>query len=492
MRTRVLALTCGTTMSLLAGSLIAQQEQPRSGQPVQERPTTPGGDIRSTGRSTTNTTGIRGDEPALLRDLVGVWRVDVVCNTDKFMEHGRNRDRDMNNPANRTPATTTPSTTNPSGTRNDTSTTDNPNDPNNPNRVKDPFKRTDEPNTPGTAQPNQPSGNQPANNQPGADRERNRDLNSNNTPNTNRDTQNQPGVPGQASIPGGKTFSGYAETKLVLGGNILQQTIVVPDMMQQGLDGPRRDNVPGAGIAANDQMYRGMSFIAFDNTSNEYGIVFLDSRQGTIHCDRGTYDESARRLVFNGKEGSEMSAPKDDMHKMGHGNVRVVLEVLSPTQHRVTMYASDRSTSGNDNWKNPNDIQLRNPAAPERTTDRGTGPVDGPGANNHANSDVNKLNRDNNDPNANRDQPGTTKSTTNTQPGNTTTRSTDLTSGTIIYQATYTKVSDNNDMMRYRRLLQEPGTPDLNNNDLNRNNDANRNPNDRRDTTTPSGRPGDR
>lgn len=485
MRTRVLALTCGTTMSLLAGSLIAQQEQPRSSQPVQERPTTPGGDIKSTGRPLNTTTGMRGDEPAVLRDLVGVWRVDVVCNADKFMERGMRRD--MKNPGDRTPSTTpsTPSTTKPSGTGNDTPNTNNPNDPNNPNRVKDPFKRTDETNTPGSTQPNQPS-----NNQPGADRERNRDLN-NNTPATNRDVQ--PGGGGQASIPGGKTFSGYAETKLVLGGNILQQTIVVPDMMQ-GNDAGRRDNVPGAGIAANDQMYRGMSFIAFDNNSNEYGIVFLDSRQGTIHCDRGTYDESGRRLVFNGHEGSEMSAPKDDMHKMDHGgNVRVVLEVLSPTQHRVTMYALDGGSGSSTNWRSPNDIQLRNPAAPESTTDRGTAPTDGPGANNHANSDVNKLNRDNNDPNLNKDsgQPATGKTTT-TQPGNTTTRSTDLTNGTIIYQATYTKVSDSNDVGRYRRLLQEPGTPDLNSRDLNRNNDANRNPNDRRDTTTPSGRPGDR
>jgi hypothetical protein len=452
MNTRILAIACGTTLSIV-GATLAQQEQPKSGQPVQERPKTPSGEIKTTQARVSSASTPSTTEPALLRDLVGVWRVDVLINADQWMHKGAGggAHRDSNN----TPATD-PSVKPSNGTPSNV----NPNDPSNPNRVKDPFKRTDETNTPST---------QP----PATDHD--------------RDIKNRGGAisndeqPAARIAAGGKTFTGYAENKMVLGNNILQQTIVVPEMLMSR-DSARRDNVQGAPVGASDQMYRGMSFIAFDDSSNQYGIVFLDSRQGTIHCDKGTYDESARRLVFNGKEGSEMSAPKDEQHMGRHGNVRVVLEVLSPTQHRVTMYAADAQPG---DWKNPNDIQLRNPA-----TDRDRPAADKPAGDNDANQDVNKLNRENK-----RDDSGTGVKRDSTQPGidrnnpsqpGNNLRSADWNSGTIIYQATYTKVSDANETSRYRRLLQEPGTPDLNSNDLNRNpNDPSRD-RDRRDSTAPA------
>jgi hypothetical protein len=428
---------------LLAGAAIGQPDQPDR---PRTQPSTQPTDRTTTPTRTTTTTPRTGAVPSILNDLEGVWRVEVMVNADhwKAMEgdrsteglrpvrpidfpndNERDTDRDRTNP---TDPTNDPNRPRDPNNQDDPGrptqpptpaadpTPSNP-DPDNPNRIKDPFKQTD---------PNQPS------NQPGT------------RPST------QPGQPGnqlsnQPGMTGSKTFVGYAEYQRVLNNNILQQKIVIPDMMGTGLGRtPQRiDGSPTApstnpNLANNNEMFRGMSFLGFDAGSQQYHCVFMDSRSGGFHCDHGTYNESQKRLVFEGKGGDHADKPGMDkgMHKTG--NVRVVLEVLSPSQHRVTMYSADRSTTTTPTRTTPS-----SPATPSTT----------PG-----------QPRDNN---ADRDNVNTNLNTAD---------------GTIIYQATYTKASTD-DAPKYRRLLQEPGTPMTpDRNDLDRT-DPNRN--DRNDRTDP-------
>jgi hypothetical protein len=257
---------------------------------------------------------------------------------------------------------TDPNRTNP-GQPNDPSK---PADPNNPDRIQDPFKRTE----------------------PGA---------------------------GSGEM---KQYVGYAETRLILGDNVLQEKIIIPDMLLSGA-GKTPGRVDGAPTtvptSADDNMFRGLGLISFDPSSQEYHCVFVDSRSGTMHHDTGTYNESEKRLVFDGGKRSEPGKP--GMHE----NVRVVVDMISPTQHRVTMYGSDAASRG------------RSPTIP---------------------------------PTPNTPLPENTKATDR--------------EGSIIYQATYTKASSE-DAPKFRRLLQEPGTPmlDRDNNLRDRNNPANRDNNDR-------------
>src|SRR5688572_31759816 len=111
MRTRNLVVTCGTIMSLFAaGQAMAQQEQPPKTPP--NTPTEQPKEIKpiefpdNKARTTTVS-----NAPSILRELEGVWRVEVMCNHEHWKlndssraPEDRNRVNDPNrvrDPANR-------------------------------------------------------------------------------------------------------------------------------------------------------------------------------------------------------------------------------------------------------------------------------------------------------------------------------------------------------------------------------------------------------
>jgi hypothetical protein len=390
MHTRQMALACGLAMSITtAGAAMAQQEQPRPSQPTTTRPvqpiTTPSQPDRTTDRTLTTT----GAAPQLLRDLEGVWRVEVKVNPEFWeLKHsgppGLKRDGEMDRDRDdkTTPGADRPGDTNKLNQPGQPDRPGQPTDPDNPDRVKDPFKRDTSP------------------------------------------TGTQPG------LTDAKTFIGYAETRLVLGNHILQQSIVVPDMQHSGAGrtAPNLNAPNEIPTTTTGDMFRGMSFLAFDEGSKEYTAVFMDSRRGQIHCDRGNYDESNRKLVFEGK--GHM-----DSGKMDRDNVRVVLEVLNSTQHRVTMYKADagKLTPGINQPNRINQPDATRPGQPGRT--------DQPDAGRPGQPD--RILQPENRPG----QPDLSGS-----------------EGTIIYQATYTK-AQSSDAPKFRRLIQEPRTPAMDRDD---------------------------
>lgn len=426
MRIQNMLLVCGTMCSMMvAGHVGAQPNQPdrpRTTPTTQPSTTTT---TQPTDRTITpparlnNTARNNSAAPTLLREMEGVWRVEVMCSADHWKSGNKHTGMDSKDPLNRQPSSTNNDrTTDHQNTDRDRATNDgsaprsNADDPS----IKDPFQRSEQPgNT-----------NQPATR---TDAPR---TNPNRTPDAN-----QPG-----GLAGAKTYVGYAETKLVMGDNILQQNVIIPDMQ---LDGTARDaqRIDGAGVEnrpGDNQMFRGMSFLAFDAENQQYSCVFMDSRNGQIHCDHGTYDESARRLVFNGREGNSHTGQgnnADNRAGMHDKNVRVVVELLSPTQHRVTMYKGGDA------------------ANTTRTTTTPSSPAQ-PGQANQPNQ-----------PNQQRDinNTGRPLDNTNTALNN---------MGEIIYQATYTKAA-NDEAVRFRRLLHEPGSTNLNdrpgNTDRNTDND---------------------
>lgn len=196
-------------------------------------------------------------------------------------------------------------------------------------------------------------------------------------PNTPRPAQPEDRNRDTTAAGTAKTFTGYSERKLVLGDNILQESIVVPDMPSGTMktDG-MRDAGPDSATQNREDEFRGMSFIAFNEPAQTYQIVFLDSMHNDIHVDSGRYDAQSRALVFHGKSDGHKSdgyksdgqksinpggsgtqpghesdpadfsrkpagedvSKGDSKHRAGYGDVRVVVEVMSDDQHRVTMY----------------------------------------------------------------------------------------------------------------------------------------------------------
>ncbi|HLO42652.1 MAG TPA: DUF1579 family protein [Phycisphaerales bacterium] len=393
---RVLQLVSGSVLTLSAAATVfAQQEQPatRAAQPV---------------RSTAQPLDRTSTEAQLLRRLEGIWNVQIAINPTLFQKQVQDDAKGG-----------TPGTAWNDGTRPGSDTRPRPNsgpgtdgsNPNQPRQVNptdrtNPDQRDDgirdrsadansnqnrdlaQPPRPSEISPESrgtPDAGQPGNRADNQDASRNQPT-------------GQQGRTEMSNIPNAVTISGVAETKLILGGQILQQTVLVENMGQAmakpsvqpgnrpgsgaqpidpnssehdatnpGQPAPNDENrsrVPGAEHrdatmqpALGERGFTGVSFIAFDENSRTYSIAFMDSMHGEIRYDTGTFDAASNRIVFDGRDpgtGGGMNrpssasppstpatgTPRADTRQTasGHDNVRVVLELLGNDQHRVTMY----------------------------------------------------------------------------------------------------------------------------------------------------------
>ncbi|MCK6477585.1 MAG: hypothetical protein L6Q35_12225 [Phycisphaerales bacterium] len=383
MKTTLLVLVCGSTMSLAAAMQPANQpdrrpgEQPGQTNPSQPRDTQPRDN--QPGRVTPiDRTTLRTQPDSVLRKLEGTWKVDVTVSPEFWAEH-------HGGPQVRTPG--------------DRTTT-----PLDPSRPQNPADR-DGTNRPGNDQrPNVP-GQPDRTNQP-----------------------NQPGQPGTISSSTG--FTGFAQTRLIMGGQILEETIRIPNMAMGGAGGmnhrdttrtpdrdtttrpsgispdrtnqpsgttPDRTNQPsfapgqpdrdtdrpadrdatprdrdldsptrigGPGMGAGGMV--GRMFLAFDEGSRNYTVVFMENRSGKIHTHTGTFDATGNRIVFRGD--GHKDGTKDGISNTGAGNrakaddkdTRIVLEFSGDDRYTVTMYrgsgtTTTDSTPGNEPNSKPGD-----------------------------------------------------------------------------------------------------------------------------------------
>ncbi len=345
MRTQDILMTCGSVISIVA----ATPALPQQGQPGQNEPARQPGQTTTTqpgqtqpGRTTSNIGQFN------LRDLEGVWRVDVNVNPQIFKAQK---------------STTSTST-------------------------------------------------------PGIDTGKDKDL--------DRDQPGQdrtpPGQSGGLSSSSTSSFSGFAESDLIFNDRVVRQEIVIPDMKVQGASS---SGVSGGAIGqppsttttgrSGSDIFRGMTLISFDEQNRKYHIAFLDNQHGEIkHCT-GTYDPSQNRIVFNSM--ASTSGTSTLRTSSGSGlpeNVKVVLEVLSPDSHRVTMYQPSSSST------------TSTPTTPSTRTDPTRPPTTPPGQTGG--------------------QPG--------QPGQPSTIAMGDSEGTVIYRATYNKATGA-DATKARDLLKE-------------------------------------
>lgn len=447
---RILQLVCGTALTLsMAAGAIAQPQQERrqpTSQPQPAQPSQPGQPARPQPQQQQVQPSQRqqltprqaqpidrtSTEAQLLRRLEGTWNVQISINPQLFAkqvqddaqggtpprpwnDNNRNdntrdgrdeRDGNQNQNPNQprpaddraaSPDRTQPDQVNPTAPSADrpadrpaNQPTERPIDRNDPamrdqgtppasgilpDRASNPAERP--------APTQQPAGNQPQDRQPGnlkpLDGERVKRL----------------GAPEVSDeIPNAQTMNGYAETKLIMGDKILQQTVVVTGGDSMNPQSPRIQpgNRPGSAQPANPAPaspadatrddatpsqpgtahrtgvhsngdhkqggYTGMSFLSFDEATRTYSIVFMDDMKGEIRYDTGTFDAAANRIVFDGRDpvmGNEnpnrpssavapnapaTGTPRNDTNRTAasHDNVRVVLELLGNDQHRVTMY----------------------------------------------------------------------------------------------------------------------------------------------------------
>jgi len=325
MNARTLICVCGAAAAIISAPALAQQgttpSTPRPDSTRQPASTTRS-DQTQQQRDAMGKPGAQ-DTARVLSRLEGVWKVEVSMNESWTKAAGMHGDKS-----------------------------------------KDAMSRTDA-NRDANRDASNPDANRPAGTQPG---DRDRDgMNPTNPQRTDRDLES--GRPAGLRSTDSKSFTGYAERRLVLGENILQESIVIPAM---GFDGMKQENPasrPHDTMHTGDDAnaFRGMSFLSFNEETDNYRIIFMDSQHNDIHVDSGEFDASRNCIVFNGESDKSWksdsskttgtpgtkSDPADfgrqpgrdkDMKltgKSGHsqrGDVRVVLEILGNDQHQVTMY----------------------------------------------------------------------------------------------------------------------------------------------------------
>jgi hypothetical protein len=203
------------------------------------------------------------------------------------------------------------------------------------------------------------------------------------TPNTGTPKPGTPANPPTTtmSTEGMRSYVGYAEAHLVLGDSILQESIMIPDLDAK--------TAPGDSMAVREpgkHSFRGVSYLGFDAPSRTFTMTFMDSRSGRICYDTGSFEASENEITFQGhgmhkgkaekmehadhEKADHDKANREDhdkaraeKHEMGEGmamehrlgDVRVVLEILGPDQHRVTMYR-DASPMNKDEGSQPRPI----------------------------------------------------------------------------------------------------------------------------------------
>ncbi len=257
MKPSTLTLICGSILTITAAFANGQQPTPATqpAQPPSQPSTQPGGTPRPT---TPRPAGIPADpsrrqasgaEDAILRQLEGTFKVDVTINPALWGgKEGKPSVRGAH------PVQTTPR----SGTGNDPSKTT----PEQNDKTKDADDRGTTPSDPA---------------QPGAE-------------------DKHAGM--------GSSFSGFAQNRVLLNGNVLEEHVIVPGMGHGEAQKPDavRPAQPGGAVPAINaaDAFQGLMVLSFDDSTRTYGLAFIDSTMGRMHYATGEFDATTKRLTFNG------------------------------------------------------------------------------------------------------------------------------------------------------------------------------------------------
>lgn len=295
-----LLLVCGLAATISSPTLAQTGNQPGQNRPGQDRPgqQQPGQDREQDRLTRPGQQGGQQDAQQILRQLEGSWHIEIKMDPKLFGDRTMGADRP------RTPGQ---------------------------DRDWDPTRDREDPTQRDGADPTQRDQDDP----------------------TQRDRTQRPGQenrPGQqeregtlgADQQGMVTNRGYSQNRLILDDKVLHEAAVI---ITSG------EGEPGAAAQSGSDQVQALSFLGFDDQSQQYSFVIMTDRSGKFNCNHGEYDASSKKITFE-KEGragmSGMRSGQGDKPKLD--NVKIVLEIVSNDEHKVTMYdtsaSSTRSTPG--------------------------------------------------------------------------------------------------------------------------------------------------
>ncbi|UYV13279.1 MAG: hypothetical protein NCW75_03095 [Phycisphaera sp.] len=169
---------------------------------------------------------------------------------------------------------------------------------------------------------------------------------------------------------------GMARSNAILGGNILQTKSIfgadgattrsttgrTPDRQDRDAgNNPQRDadrqaqERDGMGQMDNSNL-QSMSFLGYDQNSDEYNLALMTGQSGTIHNFTGKFDRSDRRIVFKSVDSSPVSTSTTDRRSTDRSgtttsgtqmkDMTMVLRMDGNDTYTVTAYSGSTTTTG--------------------------------------------------------------------------------------------------------------------------------------------------
>lgn len=254
-----------------------------------------------------------------------------------------------------------------------------------------------------------------------------------------RESTVRPTTPPDSTSTGGMMeLSGVARTSLILGSILKESFAILP-----ASDSPSSDPSRPVGAAPRDDdsrmasgkaALRCLSFIACEDGDTEYSMAIMDNQRSGIRFATGSLDVATNRIVFSSEGSKKQSAnpgsittpgdrtqPKTGNVDHHMGDVSVVVELYGPNRHRVTMYSGNVPDASRPGTPGQGAGQDRTDERSRSDQDRRTG-----------------------DPARTDQDPAARKLSTD--------------DGNIVYQATYTRMSDA-EAAKYREMLDIEATP---------------------------------
>lgn len=134
------------------------------------------------------------------------------------------------------------------------------------------------------------------------------------------------------------TSRGYSQNRLILNDKVLHEAAVIIS----GGEG-------AAAAQSGSEQIQALSFLGFDDQSQQYSFVLMTDRSGKFNCNHGKFDAGQRRITFEKDSSMRSGAQMGQSGQLSLDNVKIVLEIVSNDEHKVTMYdtsATSRTIPG--------------------------------------------------------------------------------------------------------------------------------------------------
>lgn len=186
-----------------------------------------------------------------------------------------------------------------------------------------------------------------------------------------KDSKSEDAAISEARKPQGVSFSGFAHSRLLLNGTVLEEVMVIPGLPARSERPTLRTqrestaNQTPSDIAGSDA-FQGLMLITLDSNGRGYNAILVDSRAGKPVQQSGVFNTQSKRLIFGTRPSERRTLTAAEIaeeNARGPQDDRVGVPVDSPRDRPLppnpnagtggtsdTKLGKDNPDSDNTNW----------------------------------------------------------------------------------------------------------------------------------------------